>query len=130
MAAYIRSPSLRAASLLLAGRCGTLVIALVCEVLLYPGIFRAYAGHHVSQTRSTEGRLETWHRSLELVHEHPVWGVGSSNAVFILLPPADEDDDTTGFTSRILQPAHPSAGGERTCRLCLLRDTFLLLAAS
>jgi len=91
--------NLRIASLMLAGCCGALLLVLICETPLYPGIFRAYGGHHVSQTRSTEGRIDTWHRSLEVVREHSVWGVGSSNAALFLLSSADEDD-TTGFTSR------------------------------
>lgn len=91
--------TLRAAALVLAGCFATALLAVGCEATIDPGIFRAYVGHHVSQTRSTEGRLDTWHRSLELVYEYPVWGVGSSNAALFLLSSADEDD-STGFTSR------------------------------
>ncbi len=92
--------TLRAGSLILAGCCATLLLVLACEAwILYPGIFRAYSGGHTSQTRSTEGRLDIWHRSLEVVREHPAWGVGSSNAAIFLLSSADEED-TTGFASR------------------------------
>ncbi len=98
MAAY-RVVTLRTASLLLAGSLGALLVIMACELPLYPGIFRAYAGSHVSQSRSTEGRIDIWTRSLELTRGHRVWGVGSSNAALFLLSSAGEDE-TTGFASR------------------------------
>jgi tetratricopeptide (TPR) repeat protein len=98
MAAY-RVVALRTASLLLAGALGTLLLIMLCETALYPGIFRAYAGSHASQVRSTEGRIGIWTRSLELMRGHSLWGVGSSNAALSLLSSADQEE-TTGFASR------------------------------
>lgn len=69
------------------------------ESILFPGVFSAYTSQHVSQVRSTEGRLTIWHRSLEIVREHPFWGVGASNSALALMASADQDD-TTGFASR------------------------------
>jgi hypothetical protein len=89
MAAY-RVVSPRTASFLLAGSLGTLLLILACETPLYPGIFRAYAGSHVSQVRSTEGRIGIWTRSLELTRGHRLWGVGSSNAALWLLSSANQ----------------------------------------
>ena len=98
MAAY-KVVTLRAAWLLLAGVLGAMLLILVCETALYPGIFRTYAGSHTSQVRSTQGRIDIWSRSLELVRGHPWLGVGSSNAALSLLSSA-EQDETTGFASR------------------------------
>lgn len=98
MAVY-RVVSLRAASLLLAGSLGVLLLILACDAALYPGIFRAYAGGHTSQVRSTQGRIGIWSRSLELMRGHRWWGVGSSNAALSLLSSADQEE-TTGFASR------------------------------
>jgi O-antigen ligase len=98
MAAY-RVVTLRTASFLLAGSFGMLLLILACETPLYPDIFRAYAGSHISQARSTEGRIDIWTRSLELTRSHRLWGVGSSNAALFLLSSAGEEE-TTGFVSR------------------------------
>jgi O-Antigen ligase len=98
MLAY-RVITLRTGSLLLAGALGALLTIMACETALYPGIFKAYAGSHTSQARSTQGRLGIWSRSLELVRGHPMWGVGSSNAALSLLSTADQEE-TTGFASR------------------------------
>ena len=98
MAAY-RVVTLRTASFLLAGSLGALLLIMACETPLYPGIFRAYAGSHVSQARSTEGRIGIWTRSLELTRGHARWGVGSSNAALFLLSSAGEEE-ATGFASR------------------------------
>ncbi len=98
MAAY-RVVTLRIASFLLIGSLAALLLILVCETALYPGIFRAYAGSHASQVRSTEGRIGIWTRSLELMRGHRLWGVGSSNAALSLLSSADQEE-TTGFASR------------------------------
>ncbi len=68
MAAY-RVVALRTASILLAGSLGALLVIMACETPLYPGILRAYAGSHVSQVRSTEGRIGIWSRSLELTRD-------------------------------------------------------------
>lgn len=87
IAAY-RVVALRTASFLLAGSLGVLLLIMVSETPLYPGIFRAYAGSHVSQVRSTEGRIGIWTRSLELTRDHRLWGVGSSNAALFLLSSA------------------------------------------
>ena len=91
MAAY-RVAALRTASLVLAGSLGVLLAIMTSETLLYPGIFRAYAGSHVSQARSTEGRIGIWTRSLELTRGHAWWGVGSSNAALFLLSSAGEEE--------------------------------------
>ena len=98
MFAY-RVVSLRTASLVLAGTLGALLLILVCETSLYPGIFRAYAGGHTSQVRSTQGRIGIWSRSLEQMRAQPWWGVGSSNAALSMLSSADQEE-TTGFASR------------------------------
>ncbi len=98
MAAY-RVVKLRTALFLLAGTFGVLLLIVACETPLYPGILRAYAGSHVSQVRSTEGRIDVWTRSLELMRGHRRWGVGSSNAALFLLSSADQEE-TTGFASR------------------------------
>ena len=63
------------------------------------GHLSAYAGSHASQVRSTEGRIGIWTRSLELMHSHGLWGVGSSNAALSLISSADQEE-TTGFASR------------------------------
>lgn len=98
MAAY-RVITLRTASLLLAGIFGVLLLIMASDTALYPGIFRVYAGSHTSQTRSTQGRVGIWSRSLDLMRAHPLWGVGSSNAGLMLLSSADQEE-TTGFASR------------------------------
>jgi hypothetical protein len=98
MAAY-KVVSLRSASLLLGGTLGALLLILACDAALYPGIFKAYAGGHTSQLRSTQGRIGIWNRSLELMRGHRLWGVGSSNAALSLLSSADQEE-TTGFASR------------------------------
>jgi O-antigen ligase len=91
--------SLRAGSTLLAGGLGSLVLILACESAIYPGLIKTYVGQHTSQTRSTQGRVEIWNRSLELVLAHPLVGVGSANSALMLLSSADEEE-TTGFASR------------------------------
>jgi tetratricopeptide (TPR) repeat protein len=91
--------SLRLASLLFTGALATLIIVLACDAALYRGIFKAYAGVHVSQVRSTQGRLVIWERSLDLVRHHRMWGVGSSNVALSLLSSADQEE-TSGFASR------------------------------
>ncbi len=94
-----RTITLKASSLLVAGAVGAVLLTLVCESVLYPGIFKAYEGHNISQTRSTQGRLGIWSRSLEVVRRHPFCGVDSSNAALFLLSTADHEE-TTGFASR------------------------------
>jgi O-antigen ligase len=84
---------------LLAGTLGGLALVLACESAIYPGLLKTYAGQHASQTRSTQGRVGIWHRSMELVRAHPLVGVGASNAALMLLSSAD-DEETTGFASR------------------------------
>ena len=91
--------SLRSASLLFTGALATLIIVLACDAALYRGIFKAYAGVHVSQVRSTQGRLVIWERSLDLVRRHRMWGIGSSNVALSLLSSADQEE-TSGFASR------------------------------
>ena len=98
MAAYKVVP-LRTAWFLLAGVLCAMLLILVCETALYPGILRAYTGSHTSQVRSTQGRIDIWSRSLELMHGYRWLGVGSSNAALSLLSSADQDE-TTGFASR------------------------------
>ncbi len=66
MAAY-RVVARRTAFFLLAGSLGALLVIMACEAPLYPGIFRAYAGSHVSQVRSTEGRIGIWARLVPVV---------------------------------------------------------------
>jgi len=84
---------------LLAGTLGGLALVLACESVIYPGLLKTYAGKHASQTRSTQGRVGIWNRSVELVRAHPLTGVGASNAALMLLSSAD-DEETTGFASR------------------------------
>lgn len=84
---------------LLAAALSSLPLILVLESAIYPGIFTAYTNRHISQIRSTEGRLGIWSRSLEIVREHPLLGVGSSNAALFLLSTADQGE-TIGFASR------------------------------
>lgn len=91
--------TLRAGGTLLCSAMLTLILILACESATYPGIFQAYAGRHMSQVRSTEGRIAIWHRSLELVRAHPLWGVGSANAALALTSTTDQNE-TTGFASR------------------------------
>lgn len=98
MAVY-RVVAIRTASLILAATLDVLLLVMVCETALYPGIYRAYAGGDTSQMRSTQGRIDIWSRSLELTRGHRLWGVGSSNAALSLLSSA-EQDETTGFASR------------------------------
>jgi tetratricopeptide (TPR) repeat protein len=126
MTAY-RVVTLRTASLLLAGTLGVLLLLLGCETALYPGIFKAYAGGHTSQTRSTEGRIGIWSRSLELTRDHRLWGVGSSNAALSLLSSADQEE-TTGFASRAFSlPIQVLA--EKGVLGFTLYSVFLLLAS-
>jgi hypothetical protein len=99
VAAY-RVATPRTSSLVLVGALGGLLAVMVCETALYPGIFKAYSGNHISQARSTQGRLGIWSRSLELVRGQRWWGVGSSNAALSLISSADLDE-TTGFASRV-----------------------------
>jgi len=94
-----RVVSLRAGSTLLARVLGSLVLIFLCASAVYPGLLKTYAGQHASQTRSTQGRVEIWNRSLELVRAHPLMGVGSANSALMLLSNADEEE-TTGFASR------------------------------
>ena len=98
LAAY-RVISLRSASLLFAGALAALIIVLACDAALDRGIFKAYTGVHVSQVRSTQGRLVIWERSLDMVRHHRMWGVGSSNVALSLLSSADQEE-TSGFASR------------------------------
>jgi tetratricopeptide (TPR) repeat protein len=125
MAAY-RVVTLRTASFLLATTLGALLLVMVCETGLYPGIFRAYSGGHASQTRSTQGRIGIWTRSLELMRGHPWLGVGSSNAALSLLSSADQEE-TTGFASRAFSlPVQVLAEKGLIGFACY--STFLLLA--
>lgn len=78
---------------------GTLGLVLIVENAAYPGIARAYFGGHSSQVRSTEGRIAIWKRSLDLFHQHPVWGVGAGNSPLYLNSTGDQDE-TVGFASR------------------------------
>lgn len=89
----------RAIGVLLGAWIGGLVLTLVVESVLYPGLMRAYTGQHTSQIRSTQGRYEIWNRSLALVMTHPLLGVGSGNAALVLSSTADQED-TSGFASR------------------------------
>jgi len=91
--------SLRAGGTLLAGALGSLLLTLTCESAIYPGLIKAYASQHGSQTRSAQGRVEIWNRSLELFRAHTLVGVGSANSALMLLSSAD-DEETTGFASR------------------------------
>lgn len=91
--------ALRTCALLLVGALGGLLVILVCESALYPDIFKAYAGSHTSQVRSTQGRLNIWSRSLELMRGHRLWGIGSANTALFLTSSADQGE-TTGFASR------------------------------
>jgi O-Antigen ligase len=91
--------SLRTGVLSLLGAVGGLAVILACESVIFPGVFTTYAGRHSSQTRSTQGRVEIWKRSMGLVREHPLLGVGPSNSALMLLSSAD-DEETTGFASR------------------------------
>jgi len=72
--------SLRTSLAILAISLLILLIILLCESALYPSIFRSYDSQQTSQIRSTYGRLAIWHQSIRLFLEHPIWGVGSSNA--------------------------------------------------
>ncbi|HEV2401027.1 MAG TPA: O-antigen ligase family protein [Candidatus Sulfotelmatobacter sp.] len=98
MIAY-RVVSRKAGAILVCSSLGCLLLVLLCESAWYPCIRSAYVGHHTSQVRSREGRLEIWHRSLALVREHPIAGVGASNAGLFLLSSSNAGD-TTGFASR------------------------------
>jgi Tfp pilus assembly protein PilF len=91
MAVY-RVVKLRIAAQLLAGCFGVLMLILACEAYVYPGVFRAYAGVQISQRRSTEGHIGVWTRSLELVRDHPLSGVGSSNAALWLLSSSGQEE--------------------------------------
>ena len=95
----IKVVRLRAGLLLLVFIVAALSSIIGSESVLYPGLARTYTEEHVSQTRSAEGRLSIWKRSVELVRAHPLWGVGSGNAALSLLSTADADE-TTGFVSR------------------------------
>jgi len=86
-------------AILICGMMGCLLLVLLCEAAWYPNVLTAYLGHHASQLRSTQGRFEIWHRSLALVREHPLTGVGPSNAGLFLLS-SDSADETTGFAGR------------------------------
>jgi hypothetical protein len=98
MATY-RVVTLWTASLWLTGTLAGLLVVLVCESIVYPGLFKAYSGSHASQNRSTQGRLNIWTRSFELMRGHRLWGVGSANAALFLTSSASQED-TTGFASR------------------------------
>jgi tetratricopeptide (TPR) repeat protein len=98
MAVYKVIP-LRTALFGLAGCLGATLLILGCESAAYPGLYRAYAHSQVSQSRSAEGRIDIWSRSLESMRSHPWIGLGSSNAALFLLSSAEEDE-TTGFASR------------------------------
>ena len=89
----------RTAGLLLASSLAVLTVILACESALYPGIITAYSGRHMSQVRSTEGRVGILERSLKLVRRHPFVGIGSSNAALALMSSAQQDE-ATGFASR------------------------------
>ena len=74
-------------------------VVLAAENVLCPGLVEAYAGQHMSQVRSTEGRRAIWKRSADVFKVSPLWGVGSGNAPLFLTSSADQDE-TTGFASR------------------------------
>jgi O-antigen ligase len=101
------------------------VIVVACEGVAYPGLAAAYMGAHASQTRSTEGRIGIWKRTLEVVRAHPVWGVGASNAALSLASSADREE-TAGFASRAFSlPVQVLA--EKGAAGCLVYAAFLLL---
>jgi O-antigen ligase len=89
----------RIATALGVGALSVLAALLVAENVIYPGIMAAYTGQHTSQTRSTEGRLAIWKRSMDVFVLSPWWGVGSGNAPLFLTSSASEEE-TTGFASR------------------------------
>jgi O-antigen ligase len=97
--AVFRLISIRASVKLLGSALVALFVVLVSENAAYPGLISAYAGQHTSQTRSTEGRVGIWKRTVDVVRAHPLWGVGSSNAALALTSSADQEE-TSGFASR------------------------------
>ena len=90
---------IRAAVKLLGSALIALIGVLACENSVYPGVISAYSGGRASQTRSTEGRVGIWTRTVDVVRAHPLWGVGSSNAALLLMSSADRGA-TAGFASR------------------------------
>jgi hypothetical protein len=77
----------------------TVAALVIAENAFYPGVLGAYAGRHISQVRSSEGRIAIWKRSAAVFAIAPWWGVGAGNAPLFLTSSADEDQ-TTGFASR------------------------------
>lgn len=84
---------------LLVGAFGSLLLVLLVDSLWYPGIFKAYAGTHATQVRSAQGRLGIWSRSLHLIRDYPLLGVGSSNAGLFLSSTGNAEEGT-GFAGR------------------------------
>jgi hypothetical protein len=117
-------PTLRGTVLLLVVL-GGLILVVAVESAFFPAIRGAYANQHMSQIRSTEGRLAIWHRSLEIVRNNPLWGVGSSNSALVLTSSAD-NDETIGFASRTFSlPLQLLA--EKGLIGCILYSSFLVL---
>lgn len=99
LAAVYRLVPVRIALLLGLVAVGVLGLMVAVENAAYPGIAQAYMGGHSSQVRSTEGRIAIWKRSLDLLREHPTWGVGAGNSPLYLNSTSDQDE-TVGFASR------------------------------
>jgi O-antigen ligase len=76
----------------------TLGMILVSESVLYPGVLKSYEGQQTSQARSSQGRIAVWYQSVHIFLEHPLWGIGSSNAALALTSTADREE-TVGFAS-------------------------------
>ena len=124
---WTRIVTVRKGAAPLASTLGALALVLAVESAFYPGLAKAYIGRQTSQSRSTEGRIATWQRSLGVVRAHPLWGVGSSNAPLALLSSADENE-TTGFASRTFSlPVQVVV--EKGIVGLLLNSAFLLLLA-
>jgi O-antigen ligase len=96
--------TLRKSFLLLAISFLVLLVILLCESAVYPGIFSAYAGQQTSQVRSTYGRLVIWRQSIHIFLNHPIWGVGSSNAGLALTALEDPEKPIGAITNTFSFP--------------------------
>ena len=99
LAVVYRVVCLKTTGILATGALCVLGLVSLAENEVFPGIAYAYTSRNTSQTRSTEGRLAIWKRSVDVFAASPWWGVGSGNAPLFLASSADEAE-ATGFASR------------------------------
>lgn len=117
----------RTGVLLLISALTVIAVLLFSEGALFPGVAKAYFSGETSQTRSAEGRIGIWKRSLEAVRLHPWTGVGASNGPLALTSTANSQTDAGFASSTFSLPVQILL--EKGCIGLLVYGSFLFLAA-